>query len=272
METCYRHPTRETGVACSSCGRPICPDCMTPTPVGMRCPECSRQRTKVKTAATIARGDTPVVTYIIIGICVALQLGQMASGASATGSGFGGNSVIGDFALNGPAVANGEVYRIVTAGFLHSGLFHLAVNMYSLWILGTLLEPGIGRLRFLLIYFVALLGGSFGALLVTPDANTVGASGAIFGLMSAGVLVLRQRGIDPMQSGLPLWIGINLVFSFAVPGISVGGHIGGLVGGGLAAIALFELPGRVRALPALAGPLLAGVVGVAAVVGSLVVA
>jgi membrane associated rhomboid family serine protease len=180
--------------------------------------------------------------------------------------------VIGDFALNGPAVANGEVYRIVTAGFLHSGLFHLLVNMYSLWILGTLLEPGVGRLRFLLIYFVSLLAGSFGALLVTPDANTVGASGAIFGLMSSAVLVMRQRGIDPMQSGLPLWIGINLVFSFAVPGISIGGHIGGLVGGALAAIALFEVPARVRSLPALAGPVLAGAVGVAATVGALAVA
>jgi membrane associated rhomboid family serine protease len=245
---------------------------MTPTPVGMRCPECSRQRTKVKTAATITRGDTPVVSYIIGGICVALQLGQMASGASAAGGGFGGSSVINDFALFGPSVADGEVYRLVTAGFLHSGLFHLLVNMYSLWILGTLLEPAVGRVRFVLIYFVSLLAGSFGALLVSPNAVTVGASGAIFGLMGAAVLVMRQRGIDPMQSGLPLWIGINLVFSFAVPGISVGGHVGGLIGGALAAIALFELPDRVRSLPALAGPVLAGAVGAAAVVGSIAVA
>src|SRR6476660_9172276 len=132
-ETCYRHPNRVTGVSCSSCGRPICPDCMTPTPVGMRCPECSRQRTKVKTATTMARGDTPVVSYIIIGICVALQLGQMASGASATGSSFGGSGVINNFALDAPDVANGEVYRLVTAGFLHAGLFHLLFNMYALW-------------------------------------------------------------------------------------------------------------------------------------------
>src|SRR5256885_2702472 len=84
-QTCYRHPNRETGVSCSSCGRPICPECMTPTPVGMRCPECSRQRTRVKTSATLTRGETPIVTYVIIGVCVALQLGQMASGAGATG-------------------------------------------------------------------------------------------------------------------------------------------------------------------------------------------
>jgi membrane associated rhomboid family serine protease len=244
---------------------------MTPTPVGMRCPECSRQRTKVKTAATIRQGDTPVVTYVIMGICVALQLGGMLSaGGGLTGTGLGGSRVTADFSLFGPAVADGEVYRLVTAGFLHAGFFHLLVNMYSLYILGTLVEPAVGRVRYLLIYFVALLAGSFGALLLTPNSPTVGASGAIFGLMGAGVIIMRNRGIDPMQSGLPLWIGINLVFSFAVPGISIGGHIGGLIGGALAAAAL-DAPDRVRALPSAAGPLLAGVVGVAAVVASLAV-
>jgi membrane associated rhomboid family serine protease len=244
---------------------------MTPTPVGMRCPECSRQRTKVKTAATIRTGDTPMVTYVIMGICVALQLGQMLSaGGGLTGTGLGGSKVISDFSLFGPSVADGEVYRLVTAGFLHAGFFHLLVNMYSLWILGTLVEPAVGRVRYLLIYFVALLAGSFGALVVTPNAPTVGASGAIFGLMGAGVVIMRNRGIDPMQSGLPLWIGINLVFSFAVPGISIGGHIGGLIGGALAAFAL-DAPDRVRSLPSAAGPLLAGAVGAAAVVGALAV-
>jgi membrane associated rhomboid family serine protease len=271
VETCYRHPSRETGVACSSCGRPICPECMTPTPVGMRCPECSRQRTKVRTSAAFTRGETPIATYILIGICTALQLGQMLSGAGATGAGLGGGSLIRNGALDGPDVANGEVYRLLTAGFLHAGLFHLLVNMFSLWILGQLLEPAVGRLRFLLIYFVALLAGSFGALLVTPDRLTVGASGAIFGLMGAAVVVMRNRGIDPMASGLPLWIGINLVFSLAVPGISIGGHVGGLVGGALAAIALYEVPDRVRRLPSAAPPVLAAAIGAAAVVGSIAV-
>jgi membrane associated rhomboid family serine protease len=244
---------------------------MTPTPVGMRCPECSRQRTRVKTSATVTRGETPVATYVIIGICVALQLGEMASGANAAAGGLGGSSLIQNFALFGPSVADGEVYRLLTAGFLHSGLFHLLVNMFSLWVLGTMLEPGIGRLRFVLIYLVSLLAGSFGALIVSPHAVTVGASGAIFGLLGAGVVILRNRGIDPMQSGLPLWIGINLVFSFAVPGISIGGHIGGLIGGALAALILFELPDRVRRLPAIAPMLAAGALGAAAVVGSLAV-
>jgi membrane associated rhomboid family serine protease len=244
---------------------------MTPTPVGMRCPECSRQRTQVRTSAAITRGETPLATYVIIGICVALQLGEMASGANAAAGGLGGSSLIQNFALFGPSVADGEVYRLLSAGFLHSGLFHLLVNMFSLWVLGTMLEPGIGRLRFVLIYLVSLLAGSFGALIVTPHAVTVGASGAIFGLLGAGVVILRNRGIDPMQSGLPLWIGINLVFSFAVPGISIGGHIGGLIGGALAALVLFELPDRVRRLPAIAPMLAAGALGAAAVVGSLAV-
>jgi membrane associated rhomboid family serine protease len=271
VETCYRHPGRETGVACSNCGRPICPDCMTPTPVGMRCPECSRQRTRVKTSATITRGGAPAVTYIIIGICAALQLGEMASGVSAAGGSFGGSTVVDNFALLGPAIADGQVYRLLTAGFLHAGLFHLLLNMYVLWILGTMLEPGIGRVRFVLIYVVSLLSGSFGALIVTPNAHTVGASGAIFGLMGAGVVILRNRGISPMQSGLPVWIGINLVFSIAVPGISIGGHVGGLIGGALAAIVLFELSDRVRRLPAIAPMIAACALGAAAVAGSLAV-
>jgi membrane associated rhomboid family serine protease len=212
-----------------------------------------------------------VATYVIMGICVALQLGQMLSGGGLAGTGLGGSKLINDFSLFGPSVANGEVYRLVTGGFLHAGFFHLLVNMYLLWVLGTMIEPAVGRLRYVLIYFVALLAGSFGALLLTPNAPTVGASGAIFGLMGAGVVILRNRGVDPMQSGLPLLIGINLVFSFAVAGISIGGHIGGLVGGALAALAL-DAPDRVRSLPSAAGPVLAGAVGVAAVAGALAVA
>jgi membrane associated rhomboid family serine protease len=245
---------------------------MTPTPVGMRCPECSRQRTKVRTSAAITRGETPIATYILIGICVALQLGETLSGAGAATGGLGGSSLFVHGALDGPDVANGEVYRLITSGFLHAGFFHLALNMYVLYILGTMLEPGIGRVRFLLIYFVSLLAGSFGALVVSPNNLTVGASGAIFGLMGAAVVVLRNRGVNPMQTGLPLWIGINLIFSVAVPGISIGGHIGGLIGGSLAAVALFEVPDRVRRLPTALPPVLAGVIGAAAVVGSLAVA
>src|ERR671916_991171 len=241
MEVCYRHPNRETGVRCSNCERPICPDCMTSTSVGMRCPECARQRTKVKTMRTV---ETPTLTYILIGICVALAFGSMLSGGDSVGGDNG--SLIRDFALSRFTVGEGEVWRLVTAGFLHAGLLHLLFNMYALYILGSMLEPGIGRLRFGLIYFVSLLTGSFGALLLQPTGYTVGASGAIFGLMGAAVVIMRNRGIDPMESGLGLWIGLNLLITFTTPGISIGGHIGGLLGGALAALVLFDLRDRVR--------------------------
>jgi membrane associated rhomboid family serine protease len=242
---------------------------MTPTPVGMRCPECARQRTKVRTARTL--GGDPTATYVLIAINVFVALGVALSGA-----GLGQNVLATEIgqrgALFGPAVADGDVWRLLTAGFLHAGPIHLLFNMYSLYILGTLLEPAIGRARFLIVYFVALLCGSFGALLVSPNTPTVGASGAVFGIMGAAIVVLRHRGIDPMASGLPFWLGLNLVLTFTYSGqLSVGGHIGGVIGGALAAFLLYEVPDRVR-LPRLGGDALAALLGVAAVVGSIAVA
>jgi membrane associated rhomboid family serine protease len=269
VATCYRHPNRETGVRCSNCERPICPDCMTTTSVGMRCPECARQSTRVRTLRSTV--DDPVVTYVLMGICIAAFIGEIAGGASASGSSFGGSRLFEEGALNGPDVAGGDYWRVVTAGFLHAGFFHLFFNMFSLWILGQLLEPAIGHVRFALIFLVSLLAGSFGALLVDPNTLTVGASGGIFGLMGAAVVVMRNRGINPMESGLGLWIGLNLLITFAVPNISIGGHIGGLIGGALAALVLFDLPDNVRVPPAVANVLCAGL-GAVAVVGSIAVA
>ena len=268
MDECYRHPGRLTGVSCSSCGRPICPDCMTTTSVGMRCPECSRQRTSVRTIGSLT--TEPTLTYVLMGINVAVFLGSFLSGASATGGSLGGGSLIQDGAVSRPGVADGEVWRLLTAGFLHAGLFHLLFNMFALYALGTLLEPAIGRLRFALIYVVSLLAGSFGALLLEPTRLTVGASGAIFGLMGAAVIIMRSRGINPMESGLGMWIGLNLLITFAVPGISIGGHIGGLLGGALAALAMFELRDRVR-VPAAVTTGLVVVMGALAVTGSIAI-
>ena len=270
MDVCYRHPDRETGVSCSNCGRPICPECMTSTSVGMRCPECAGRTTTVRKIAA-ARGDEPMLTYILIGIIVLVQLGAMASGASATGSSFGGSELIADGAVSRGTIADGEYWRLITSGFLHAGFLHLAFNAFALYVLGSLLEPAIGRLRFGTIYFVSLLAGSFGALLFEPRGLTVGASGAIFGLMGAAVVVMRNRGINPMESGLGLWLGINLVFTFAIPGISIGGHLGGLIGGALAAFVMFDLRDRLR-MPALMPVVLAAGIGVASVLGSIAVA
>src|SRR5215210_5608431 len=236
MATCYRHPNRETGVSCSNCGNPICPDCMTATPVGMRCPDCAGRRQRVH---TLRSGyDPPTATYVLIGICVLLFLGSGAGGSWITGSG-GGSRVFDDLALWGPAVDIGHDYwRLITAGFLHSGLLHIGFNMYILYWLGTMLEPALGHARFLALYFASLLAGSFDALLLEPNSVTVGASGAVFGLMGAAFVMQRASGIDPMQSGIGPVILFNLLISFVIPNISIGGHLGGLVGGAAAAFAM----------------------------------
>jgi membrane associated rhomboid family serine protease len=242
---------------------------MTPTSVGMRCPECSRQKTRVVRRA-YAGGD-PLVTYTLIGINVLAFLGTLATGSSVGGSFSGGNSVLRDAALNGPAIANGEVWRIVTSGFMHYGFLHLLFNMYALYIIGSMLEPAIGRLRFALIYLVGLLGGAVGALILDPNAYTAGASGAVFGLMAATILVMRNRGISAMESGLGIWLFLNLAITFTVSGISIGGHIGGLIGGALAAWILVELPDAVR-MPRWAADAVTAVVGVVAFATAVAIA
>ena len=270
MEACYRHPNRETGVRCSNCERPICPDCMTSTPVGMRCPECARQSTRVRSMRTTS--DEPSLTYLLIGINVLVGIGSLLGGASATGGGgLGGSTLLTDGALSRTAIDQGEYWRLLTAGFLHAGFFHLLFNMLALYILGSMLEPAIGKLRFGLIYFVSLLCGSLGALIAQPVGLTVGASGAIFGLMAAAAVVARSRGLGLMESGLGIWIGLNLLITFTIPNISVGGHIGGLVGGGVAALVLVQLPERLR-LPDAAATTLCAALGALAVGGSIVVA
>ena len=265
MATCYRHPGRETGVSCSNCGNPICPDCMTATSVGMRCPDCAGQKTQVRTVRNLTA--EPTLTYVLIAVNVIVALGNLLGGGGAANA---GGTLVGDGGLSRFHIEQGEYWRLVTSGFLHAGPLHLLFNMFGLYILGGLLEPAIGKLQFGILYFVSLLAGAFGALLFEPDALTVGASGAIFGLMGAAVVVMRARGMNPMEGGLGLWIGLNLLITFTIPGISIGGHVGGLVGGALAAFVMYDLRDRVR-LPAAAGPVLAAAIGVAAVVGSLVV-
>ena len=266
MAVCYRHPGRETNVACSNCGRPICPDCMTVTPVGMRCPECARQRTQVRRVGSGLRTGAAPATYALIAINAAAFVAELAGGGAASIQ--GGGELIHDAGLNGPKVADGDVWRIVTSGFLHAGFLHIAINMFALFILGTLLEPGIGTPRFLAVYFVSLLAGSFGALLLDPNETTVGASGAIFGLMSSAFIVARRRGLEQLASQIGFYVILNLAFTFGVPGISVGGHLGGLIGGGLAALLItFAERRATRPLPLEVLGMVA--IGVASVAGAL---
>ena len=198
MATCYRHPNRETGVSCSSCGRPICPECMTPTPVGMRCPECASQRTKVVRGVP-GPGDSPLgrfpATTVLIALNVIVFLAEIASGSG----GFGEihSTLIAEFGLFGVSVADGEWYRLLTCGFLHAGLLHIGGNMLLLFFLGRMLEPAIGTPRFVAIYFASLFAGSLGALALTNASKlSIGASGAIFGILGATFVIARGRGVD----------------------------------------------------------------------------
>jgi membrane associated rhomboid family serine protease len=238
---------------------------MTPTPVGMRCPECSRERTKVK---TIRSGPTaPVVTQALIALNVLVFIAETAAGASLGGGGAAGQ-VYEKGALFGPLIVHQhEYWRIVTSGFLHDGFLHIAFNMFFLYIMGSQLEPVIGHVNFAAVYFVSLIAGSFGALLFQPNIPTVGASGACFGVLGALIVIAYYRRIPIWQSGLGAILLINIVFSLSVRNISIGGHLGGLVGGMISGWLFVQLAER-RRQPALAlaGCLLVAVVGFAAAI------
>jgi membrane associated rhomboid family serine protease len=260
---CYRHPDRETMVSCSECGRPICSDCMTYAPVGIRCPDHSGQAQGTARVTQGLRrasyeGTGALVTKTLVAINVGVYLLELALGGEVNGT---NNTIYEHGALFGPLVADGDWWRLFTAAFLHYGPIHLAFNMLALWIFGSALEQVLGRGRFILLYVVSGLAGSAGALLFSPNAVTVGASGAIFGLMGAALVLERQRTYVFGGGALGLIV-VNLVFTFAIPGISIGGHLGGLVGGALGMLALSRF-GRGHAIygrPGLVGVL--GLIGI----------
>jgi membrane associated rhomboid family serine protease len=208
---------------------------MNTSPVGMRCPECSRQRTVVKTMRNMA--TVPRVTYALITINVLAFLTEQGQ-FTLFGSEIHGK-VIDEGVLFRGAIGHGndQYWRLVSSAFLHENFIHIGFNMYLLYLLGMMLEPAIGSVRFAAIYVTALLAGSFGVVFAT-NAPSLGASGAIFGLMGAAVVELRARGISVQQSGIGGLIVINLILSFTLANISVGAHIGGLIGGFIAALAI----------------------------------
>jgi membrane associated rhomboid family serine protease len=240
MAYCYRHPNRETGLSCSECGRPICTECMTVAPVGLRCPDHSGRPQGVARVRSRARrigfaGTGALVTKLLIGINVAVYLAQIGTG---TGTNSLAGSIYVNGALYGPAVAQGDWWRLITGGFLHANVLHLGMNMLILWLIGAPLEEMLGRARYTLLYFASLLAGSAGALLQAPLVPTVGASGAIFGLFGA-LLVLEYFATGQIVGGQAFGlIVINLIISFTFNNISWGGHIGGLVGGILGTLVL----------------------------------
>ena len=235
---------------------------MTPSPVGMRCPECAGQKTKVRTARSLV--VEPRVTYALIAINVAAFFAQVLAAG-------GGNAQRGDVyengALFGPLVNDGEWWRIISAGFLHANPLHLILNMVVLWFLGQAVEPVFGHVKFAALYLASLLAGSFGALLLSPGAFTVGASGAVYGLMGALVMVYRDRGIPITQSPIFGLLVINVLFTFFYPGISIGAHLGGLIGGGVATLLIVEADRRRSTALALAA---CAAISAVAVVGAIV--
>ena len=241
MPACYRHPDRETGLSCSECGRPICTDCVTFAPVGLRCPDhaasdnapkVQRQVQRVVRGARTRPTDA-IVTKILVGLNVIVYLITVAQGSGLNDP---GGPLFNKWALFGPLVHHGDWWRLITSAFLHASVIHIAFNMLALWWLGAPVEMVLGRVRFIGLYLVSGLAGAAGALVANPNAVTVGASGAIFGLLGAG-LILEWQATGSIAGNYLTLILINLAISFAVPGISIGGHVGGLIGGILATLA-----------------------------------
>jgi membrane associated rhomboid family serine protease len=272
-DTCYRHPSRETALSCSNCGRFICPECMTHAAVGVRCPECSG-KPQVMRRAAFMQPNEPWVTRFLIAANVVVFLLTNKIGA---GLGFGSAQLtpLGDkLALYGPYVAHGDYWRLLSSGFVHFGLLHLGFNMYVLYLIGQPLERYLGSIRFSIVYLVSCLAGSFGALLLSPNALTAGASGAIFGLMGAMFVLERQRGIALLGGSIGGLIVINLAITFLPgSGISIGGHLGGLVAGAASAFVLSGFGrGHMASTPMSVASYVGLVaIGAGAVIGSLAV-
>jgi len=254
---CYRHPTRTVGRHCTRCGKPACSDCLHQVAIGSHCEDCLKAaRPDIATRAKDwTAGKAAIVTYTLIAINVAVFVGiALWSGVADTLAGEVTDATR-RFALNARFLTGDPIQypltdgtfatsdgsdgcRLVTSGFLHFGILHLAFNMYFLYILGNLMEPQLGRIKFLLLYFASLLGGSAGVVLLDSGGFTAGASGAVFGLLGAAAVGIWQQGINPFSTQIGTLLLINLGLTFFIGGISIGGHIGGLIAGSLCGLVM----------------------------------
>lgn len=234
--TCYRHPHTVSYVSCNRCERPICPECQVSAPVGVQCVECVAQanrslpQQKTEFGGRL-RAGAPVITYAVIGLNVFVYILQWVI------PGFTNSLVL------APAIAAYEPWRLITSAFAHSmgSFLHLGMNMYGIYIFGTLLEPKLGRLRFTWLYLISAFGGSLGILLLSaPLSATLGASGALAGLFLATFVVYRSNKQALRQMGIILVL--NIVLGFVVSGISWQGHLGGAITGILAACCIVLIP------------------------------
>ncbi|MFG2652892.1 rhomboid family intramembrane serine protease [Streptomyces sp. NPDC048436] len=254
---CYRHPDRETGIGCARCERPICPECMISASVGYQCPECVRGGSGTGHAPaanqprTLAGGsiasDPRLVTKILLGLNIAVFLAVSSMG----------DRLVSDLVLVGawpPApfaptegVAEGQWYRLVTSMFTHQEIWHIAFNMLGLWWLGGPLEAALGRARYLALYILSgLAGGALTYVVADPDQASLGASGAIFGLLGATAVLMRRLNYD-MRPVIAL-LALNLLFTFTWSGIAWEAHVGGLVAGVAIAYGMVHAPRERRTL------------------------
>jgi len=253
LARCYRHPLRETGVRCVRCNRPICPECMRPASVGFQCPDDVKlgratQRAPRTVVGASVRTNYPYVTWTLVGLNVLAYI------ATALGSVHGINQnrtshLFQQWELLPYKVAHDDqYYRLITSAFLHYGLLHILFNMFALLMVGPYLERLLGMWRFGAVYLLGALGASLAVYAFDSRfLPTAGASGAIYGLFAAALLLARELGLD--MQWLVGTIVLNFVFTFTVPGISIYGHVGGFIAGGLATAAIAGVPWRRRRLP-----------------------
>lgn len=243
---CVRHGDRPTSLSCNRCGRPACPDCLREAAVGYQCVDCVADgRRDVRQARTVAGAPiraqqaAPLVTYILMALNIGVFLVTAAQSRSIMANESASQLFL-EWALFPPAVADGQWVRVIGSGFLHFGIIHLAVNMFALYIIGRDTEMILGRARYTSVYLVSLLGGSAAVMALQTSAVTAGASGAVFGLMGAQAVILLKlrRSPAPVLS----IIAINVVISITIPGISLWGHLGGLLAGAASTAAFLYAP------------------------------
>lgn len=269
--TCYRHPDREAHIRCVRCNRRICPDCMVDASVGFQCPQCVAEGNKgVREARTVFGGrvarNSGYVSKALIALNVVMFVLQIALGSALTNRLWLVGLDIDRVLLEPVGVADGEYYRLVTAAFLHGGPLHLILNMYALFLFGPPLEQAFGRLRFTVLYVLSAVGGTAASYAFSaPGQASLGASGAVFGLMGALLIVGRRLGADP-RSVLAL-LAINLAFPFFFRGLNIDwrAHLGGLVVGALCAFVLAATPNN-RRIPLQVAGIVVLLLAIAAVV------
>ena len=236
--TCLRHPDRPAGRHCTRCGSPACSECLVRGSVGSLCVTCRKASTP--SPSTKLKYWQASQGVLVSKVLIAINIGIFLLMATVDSRAINGSltQLQIDLGLNASLLNQGpnEWYRIVSSGFIHFGIIHIGFNMYLLYQLGGMLEVSIGRSRMLLLYLTCLAGGSFGALVLQPGGLHGGASGAVFGLMGVTAMAYKQRGINPMRTQIGSLLLMNLAITFLVPGISIGGHLGGAATGGLCAL------------------------------------